>query len=484
MESWNKSQNPVNGSVSFEFNEFNFELIFDVVHVLLHVSDCAIHSISDSNVRITVFSSAVREMSTMAGVQSNSSNNNTTAADRPPEVILIQSPTEVIYSPITTPEVIQSSTESESSSENNSVADLSPAESLKVLRKKRQQRRRGNSGAKIQARRSWDSSARTGPGFCMTTACFIRSQGCQLAPPQRGRHPHSDASAASTASRTTTTNVVERKSAVNACWWGLRSARSSWLNMRLKQSCNGYSSSLSVQNIPLEEAQISNFAAAVHMSESLVEALKSEDALCLTRSSVNHTECFLQCGPMGELNLVTSEVLQALAMDVPHSSKIRATLKAQSPELHERLMTMVNQIKSAWLKEEKSKSTSSSSASNSVTPVTIQLAEGDEIIHAVHFHAARPQTAPANQLATGVRVRSFLLFFSIFTLIDSRTGVNILLHCVHQTSVMLELVIVHDVPVTPVPVTLVTIIVHSCHIGSRFQVKCCEQSANKTRLTQ
>eukprot|EP00971_Amphidinium_carterae_P300945 5979781-Amphidinium_carterae.1 len=41
----------------------------------------------------------------------------------------------------------------------------------------------------------------------------------------------------------------------------------------------------------------------------------------------------------------------------------------------------------------------------------------------------------------------------------------------------MELVSVHDVPIT-----LVTVIVHSCHIGSSFQVKCCEQSANKTRF--
>eukprot|EP00971_Amphidinium_carterae_P113885 2256882-Amphidinium_carterae.1 len=56
---------------------------------------------------------------------------------------------------------------------------------------------------------------------------------------------------------------------------------------------------------------------------------------------------------------------------------------------------------------------------------------------------------------------------------DSRTGVYIHPVTVSQTSVMLELLSVHDVPVN-----LVTVIAHSCHIGSRCQVKCCEQSVN------
>eukprot|EP00971_Amphidinium_carterae_P178539 3541973-Amphidinium_carterae.1 len=128
------------------------------------------------------------------------------------------------------------------------------------------------------------------------------------------------------------------------------------------EAMNGYAHSISVK---------STFPWRKLMSASL-----SEEPLRLTRASVSHFECFLQCGAMTDYNLVTAEVPQALMMEMLHSCKIRANLKAQSPELHDRLMGVISECKAEWMTEMSTGSNSrTSNTATTATTITIHLAD-------------------------------------------------------------------------------------------------------------
>eukprot|EP00971_Amphidinium_carterae_P175422 3477308-Amphidinium_carterae.1 len=63
-------------------------------------------------------------------------------------------------------------------------------------------------------------------------------------------------------------------------------------------------------------------------------------------------------------------MLTALSVNTAHSSKVHATLRHQTPEWYEQIMSAVNEIKSEWIKqyeEEKSKPIGASSSADSTT---------------------------------------------------------------------------------------------------------------------
>eukprot|EP00971_Amphidinium_carterae_P077680 1536092-Amphidinium_carterae.2 len=88
--------------------------------------------------------------------------------------------------------------------------------------------------------------------------------------------------------------------------------------------------------MPLDETNITVFA-MVHIADSLAVELQSEETLKLTRASISHFECFVECSCMTETGFITSETLEAMAVNVPPSCKIRATVNTQCPELADKI---------------------------------------------------------------------------------------------------------------------------------------------------
>eukprot|EP00971_Amphidinium_carterae_P348109 6490325-Amphidinium_carterae.2 len=87
------------------------------------------------------------------------------------------------------------------------------------------------------------------------------------------------------------------------------------------------------------------------------------------------------------VNMVTPEVLVALATPTPHSAKIRCTIATQTPELYEQITELSRVIKSQGTfeekEEQKNKRVEVLGMGNSSANVTVNLEAGDELTIAV-----------------------------------------------------------------------------------------------------
>eukprot|EP00971_Amphidinium_carterae_P178610 3543334-Amphidinium_carterae.1 len=75
--------------------------------------------------------------------------------------------------------------------------------------------------------------------------------------------------------------------------------------------------------------------------------LSSEEGLMLTRASISHFEAMFEIEQISKMRLISPEMLSALTVNGPNSTKIHSTLRHQSPAYYEELMTVIQAIKSA-----------------------------------------------------------------------------------------------------------------------------------------
>eukprot|EP00971_Amphidinium_carterae_P193569 3841107-Amphidinium_carterae.1 len=115
----------------------------------------------------------------------------------------------------------------------------------------------------------------------------------------------------------------------------------------------------------------------VYIQESLSSYLNSPAGLALTRESISHFESFFEMGRLSTLRLISPEMLSALTIQGPNSTKIHSTLRHQCPSFYEELMTVIQAIKGE--KDEQSSAAGSQSLNNSTTNVTIKLGADDEL---------------------------------------------------------------------------------------------------------
>eukprot|EP00971_Amphidinium_carterae_P049535 976181-Amphidinium_carterae.3 len=140
---------------------------------------------------------------------------------------------------------------------------------------------------------------------------------------------------------------------------------------------NGYASSVSSTINGVSAAGVS-LQSWVHLSSSIVDALKSEAVTTLTRCSNSYHECMMEVNVHTELGMVSSEILIALSTQTPHSAKakVRCTLATQTPELYSKLMSLISVSKGEAIKENDTQAVNATSVGSSTT-ISIQLMAGD-----------------------------------------------------------------------------------------------------------
>eukprot|EP00971_Amphidinium_carterae_P197357 3917392-Amphidinium_carterae.1 len=138
---------------------------------------------------------------------------------------------------------------------------------------------------------------------------------------------------------------------------------------------NGYSSSVNLNIKDVAEAKIS-VVSGIMISPTIIAELANEKTAVPTRQSMSHFESILEVNRLCMTNLVTPEILIALATPTPYSSKVRCTLATQVPELYERVTSLVDTIKQQGAQEEASETVIGQTTT--ATTIQINLQDGDE----------------------------------------------------------------------------------------------------------
>eukprot|EP00971_Amphidinium_carterae_P088757 1756471-Amphidinium_carterae.1 len=138
---------------------------------------------------------------------------------------------------------------------------------------------------------------------------------------------------------------------------------------------NGYSSSINLHIKDVEAAKIS-VVSVITIHPTIIAELANKTTAALTRQSVSHFESILEVNRLCFTNLVTPEILIALATPTPYSSKVRCTLATQVPELYERVVSLIDTIKQQGAQEKSSETMVGHSMS--MTSIHITLGNGDE----------------------------------------------------------------------------------------------------------
>eukprot|EP00971_Amphidinium_carterae_P000852 16754-Amphidinium_carterae.1 len=146
---------------------------------------------------------------------------------------------------------------------------------------------------------------------------------------------------------------------------------------------NGYSTSTSITIGDVNRAGVS-LQSCIHLSSSIVDALKSDAVTTITRCSISQYECMMEVNVFSELGMVSSENLIALSMQTPHSVKVRCTLATQTPELFSsKLMNSISIIKGEGIKENGTQAVNATQTVSATQAVSanfgIQLTDGDEV---------------------------------------------------------------------------------------------------------